>query len=271
MAIFNTVPPLKAGAGIKFDGETVSTGAAPRNLLDNSDFRNPVNQRGQTSYTGVAFCIDRWRSWNSDNITTLHDGYISVSAQSMQNVPASYFTVGKKYTVAACRLDDTIHIGSGVYTPGGGGFGEWENVWVSLLEDGIMTIDLRAGDWKWAALYEGEYTAETLPEYQPKGYATELVECKRYFVKYQDVRLIPFVFDGTTIRHYRLNHDIPMRVESPTIDASGLVERKVWADIASQFNFYGSDKNGLTFSATGEVSDNSSIYVAGTITFSAEV
>jgi hypothetical protein len=31
------------------------------------------------------------------------------------------------------------------------------------------------------ALYEGEYTAETLPEYQPKGYAHELAECIRYY------------------------------------------------------------------------------------------
>jgi hypothetical protein len=31
------------------------------------------------------------------------------------------------------------------------------------------------------ALYEGEYTAETLPAYQPKGYGAELAECKRYY------------------------------------------------------------------------------------------
>jgi hypothetical protein len=31
------------------------------------------------------------------------------------------------------------------------------------------------------ALYEGEYTIETLPPYIPKGYAAELAECQRYF------------------------------------------------------------------------------------------
>jgi hypothetical protein len=31
------------------------------------------------------------------------------------------------------------------------------------------------------ALYEGSYTADTLPEYQPKGYAAELAECRRYY------------------------------------------------------------------------------------------
>ena len=34
---------------------------------------------------------------------------------------------------------------------------------------------------KWAALYEGTYTADTLPPYVPKGYAAELAECQRYF------------------------------------------------------------------------------------------
>ena len=36
---------------------------------------------------------------------------------------------------------------------------------------------------EWAALYDGEYTTETLPAYQPKGYAAELLECQRYYLK----------------------------------------------------------------------------------------
>lgn len=34
---------------------------------------------------------------------------------------------------------------------------------------------------EWAALYEGSYTAETMPEYHPKGYWAEFAECMRYF------------------------------------------------------------------------------------------
>jgi hypothetical protein len=41
------------------------------------------------------------------------------------------------------------------------------------------------------ALYEGEYTAETLPEYQPKGYGVELAECQRYFREYEEIAIIP--------------------------------------------------------------------------------
>lgn len=41
-------------------------------------------------------------------------------------------------------------------------------------------------DVKWAALYEGEYTADTLPEYQPKWYGAELAECQRYYLPISD-------------------------------------------------------------------------------------
>ena len=62
MAIFNTVPPLKAGSGIQFDGEVISTGAAPRNWLDNSDFTNLVAQaKIGDKHGNVAYAADRWK------------------------------------------------------------------------------------------------------------------------------------------------------------------------------------------------------------------
>ena len=45
-----------------------------RNLLDNSDFRNPVNQRGQTTYNAKwQYTIDRWivASVSSDGALSL--------------------------------------------------------------------------------------------------------------------------------------------------------------------------------------------------------
>ena len=49
------------------------------NLLINSDFRDPINQRGQTEYTGVGYTIDRWRSTNARGIITVHDGYVRLA------------------------------------------------------------------------------------------------------------------------------------------------------------------------------------------------
>ena len=45
----------------------------------------------------------------------------------------------------------------------------------------VVVYNTAAVTIRWAALYEGEYTAETLPEYQPKGYGAELAECQRYY------------------------------------------------------------------------------------------
>lgn len=53
---------LTAGDNISIDNNVVSTKVYPcnPNLLDNWYFGNPVNQRGQTSYAGTGYGLDRW-------------------------------------------------------------------------------------------------------------------------------------------------------------------------------------------------------------------
>lgn len=43
------------------------------NLLHNWDFTNPVNQRGQTVYSGAAYSIDRWKNRNANMETEVTD------------------------------------------------------------------------------------------------------------------------------------------------------------------------------------------------------
>lgn len=38
----------------------------------------------------------------------------------------------------------------------------------------------------WAALYRGIFTSDTIPAYKSKGFAAELVECRRYFYTTRD-------------------------------------------------------------------------------------
>ena len=57
--------------------------AQPRNLLDNSDFSNPVNHRGATSYTGSGYTIDRWRTWDDEFSITIDESSISFSGGSL--------------------------------------------------------------------------------------------------------------------------------------------------------------------------------------------
>ena len=75
-------PNLTAGQNISISGSTIGTKAFPcnPNLLDNWYFGNPVNQRGQTSYTGVGYTVDRWR---------INGGGLSVTSTGLQ-FDASY-------------------------------------------------------------------------------------------------------------------------------------------------------------------------------------
>lgn len=60
----NAPAPYEAGDNISITGTIITTKAFPcnPNLQDNWYFGNPVNQRGQTSYTGLGYGIDRWMS-----------------------------------------------------------------------------------------------------------------------------------------------------------------------------------------------------------------
>jgi len=170
--------------------------ASPRNLLDNSDFRNPVNQRGITTSNAVGYTIDRWV--NPTYIRpkwTVNDGYVSLendltdSYRTTQRLPAGTLKVGAKYTAAAklhnggvfsCvleaaasgdrysgRLDDSFYLGIFKST-------DYDAFYLSIVSG-------RAPAFEWVALYEGEYTADTLPEFHSRGYEAELAACMRYF------------------------------------------------------------------------------------------
>lgn len=72
---------------------------------------------------------------------------------------------------------------------------------------------------QWAALYEGEYTAETLPPYVPKGYAVELAECLRYYrkIKANNETFSGYAANGVA---YAFIHLQEMRI-APTVTGGG--------------------------------------------------
>lgn len=132
--------------------------AAHRNLLDNSDFTNLVAQAGIGGNHGtVAYAADRWIL---DSGTVSHKVGVGLTLngtirQKLERIPAAaYPYIGMASGEASISYDN-----------------------------GTVSITSIGGVIKWAALYTAEFTAETLPEYQPKGYNAELVECLRYYRK----------------------------------------------------------------------------------------
>ena len=175
--------------------------AAPRNLLDNSDFRNPVNQRGFTKHTGGrVYSLDRWQmeSANGESFYDSANGCFTLypGALLCQPLENKNKFLGRTLTLAVCDNDGGIRLKSGTITelPTGtavkaycakddGTFNIFAQIAGHLESIYIYAINTSASNKsvKWFAVYEGEYTEDTLPEYQPKGYGAELAECQRYY------------------------------------------------------------------------------------------
>lgn len=132
--------------------------AAPRNLLDNSDFTNLIAQAGIAGYhANGQYAADRWK---------LTSGSVSYTAGTGLVLNGTITQILEKSVSDASTF---VGMASGnaniVFDKG----------------DNSVTITSNGGVLEWAALYDGEYTSETMPKYQPKGYGVELVECARYY------------------------------------------------------------------------------------------
>ena len=183
--------------GLDADGSTEWLGSNKplNNLLDNSNFANVVNQRGQSSYTGTGYGVDRW--YGIDYTISISDENIELNKSGggngylIQYLALETLQYEKSYTMA-------INLANGITLCGNATYSESTNQLLFLLKDNIaLSIDkltsqnklqavvtLIQGNLllKSAALYEGSYTADTLPPYTPKGYAAELAECQRYYL-----------------------------------------------------------------------------------------
>lgn len=185
------------------------------NLLDNSDLTNPVNQRGETSYSSTSssaltYTVDRWLC--QMGILTVDAGHVNWSSNQrasykrfMQKVDMKFYA-GKTYTLA--MLARVNEVSGAVYlrlannsAPISGASTRINSttedfVWfvfshtlvsdievpafdilVSSTASDYLNIDIKA-----AAIYEGEYIAEAPTVYQSKGYSAELAECQRYYL-----------------------------------------------------------------------------------------
>lgn len=171
--------------------------SAPHNYLDNSDFRNPVNQRGHTTYEDAGYTIDRWKLDVGGMTVSVENRYIKLlplGAYNMaQHIGDLKYLQGKHVTftlkadgdlnfIIGCSINGSMTYQNankydGLYV---GNYVIPENAeQVSIFIQPQNTNECRL---YWAALYEGDYTIDSLPGYQPKGYGAELAECQRYYV-----------------------------------------------------------------------------------------
>lgn len=204
------------------------------NLLDNSDFAHPINQRGETSkQASWVYWIDRWLADTEKTAAQLTSSGIRLPATAeknlriLQRVPLERIKKGQSYTIAAYDASGNVFCVSGVFdgeqlTGDASSGGKY---WLSLNKGDNLTywyciLDAYADiTVKCMALYEGEYTAETLPPYVPKGYAAELAECLRYYrkIKSNNETFAGYAANGTAYAFIPLQ---TMRI-APTVTGGG--------------------------------------------------
>ena len=178
-------------------------GAVYPNLGTNTNFPNPVNQRGATSYTGDGtspYCIDRWRISNGTTYTvnthTLTATSYAARACGMwqsnemgahqlsigDDITVSIYANGKLHTPTMKVIDRDLY-DAFANVPAGYDCDDFEIVLCTDAKDktkynlGIYPKKLLSVNYiKW------EKGSAATP-YVPKGYGAELEECQRYYIR----------------------------------------------------------------------------------------
>lgn len=186
----------------------------PRNLLDNSDFTNPVNQRGQTSYqTPWSMTIDRWYlssyAENNATLTLTTNGVVITPGTSgiaaiAQRLPSEDLHADKAYTALAQTLDGTYITGTVENHTDTYGFYQ-----IGFKVSAETTL-------VWAALYEGSYDVSTLPPYVPKE--NEIISCREYYREYGDDGIYCYCYTNDYLTGF--DFDIPMRIAPSILECS---------------------------------------------------
>ena len=170
-----------------FQGMKSSLGAV--NLLDNSDWTEPVNALGKTSYRGLGFSIDRWVVPNDTSELTIGAGYVliqndhaSAASNFTNRLRIGTLTNGKTYTGVIYLADGTVISGSGVCAAGGVSITDpTREVFMKITtgtsyDSAILAVNPgKSARINRVALYQGEYGADSIPPYVPRGYEVEML------------------------------------------------------------------------------------------------
>ena len=171
------------------------------NLLINSDFRNPVNQRGKTTVSTTVgnwtknYCIDRWYIQNGVT-ANVQNGYIKLTASASSEY--GYFCQPLEQALENATYTITINaksVGSGstvYFKSGTSAYGKALVVGINVITVSMslssVEIQLHPNstiELYWIKLERGT----TSTAFVPKLYAQEVADCQRYYTKSNGVRL----------------------------------------------------------------------------------
>ena len=233
--------PYEAGDNISITGRIITTKAFPCNpkILDNWYFGNPVNQRGQTSYTGAGYTIDRWKLDVGESVT-IDNGLTLTKANSYFGQYFDDFDkyIGMQMAGAVLMSDGDLYTGTFVYN-GVLNQGQtfFENsrlgMYVQKISAGLTQVEiyskgdnvkvravgLEPGTQQTLAHQEyGEWVLNEIPKF-----GDQLAECQRYFVRIGSDSAYRIVGTGTAYGNSNCGILVPLPVEMRTIPAVSIV------------------------------------------------
>nr|DAQ86710.1 MAG TPA: hypothetical protein [Caudoviricetes sp.] len=262
---------------------TTSGGGVNPNLLDNWYFGRPVNQRGQTEYTGNAACtIDRW--WTQYEITlSIVDGGIKIGGK--WDVQQYFETTlpNATYTLSLLYKDrtgsDPLRLLIGNRTDGDLAQTEskdasgilsvtFSTAKLNKVNFGftgstdnsatIIAIKLELGDTQTLAHKEnGVWVLNEIPDFRE-----QLARCQRYCVAFKQYDA--FFPDGET--DFIVELPRPMRTSPTIINPENITNvtnpTMVWYNVGS---------NQLRIRSTTTLSNNARAVCSGLVLFSADL
>ena len=250
-------------------------GAVYPNLGTNTNFSNPINQRGAASYTTATeahmYCIDRWRilkntTYTVASFTLTATSYAARACGMWQSnemgahqlsigddVTVSIYVNGKLHTPTMKVIDRDLY-DAFTNVPAGYDCDDFEIVLCTYAQD---TTKYNLGIYPKKPLtvnYIKWEKGSIATPYVPKGYGAELVECYRYFW----ISSMPVNIFKTTAGDYFRNtvyFPIAMRtVPSVTIlSSNGTVSINAVTIDAVKFAGNGGNDTVTSFSASADL------------------
>lgn len=203
------------------------------NILLNSNFADPVNQKGQTTYTENGITIDMWQLSATNTSLSLQNGYIQIDNMSNNAIANLYQALEVIY--AGQTLTISINAKGNFNILALNQNGEFSRKAINAFEFTTFTntFTVPAGSTslkiyfnvpnnstaniKWVKLEEGSVATA----YNPYSYSCEFLNCLRYFRRIQSVSNVNTLIAygkalSTTVLEVLFDMPVEMRI-LPTV------------------------------------------------------
>lgn len=181
------------------------------NLLINSNFTDPINQRGETTYSGNAYGIDRWKGATVGSSMSISGSGVLIMGQITQYVEMKSSNIGRTMTMSSCDSNGNIKSITGELDTSSVSGND-----MSFVYDGSkysIAASIGGGTrYRWVKLEFG--SSPTL--YVPRSRAEEVMLCLRYYWRIQQTNSDFNYFGGgianaSTNTYFTINLPVYMR------------------------------------------------------------